>query len=208
MNSYPFLPPGQNLILTGYIGPGQPAIAQQVAERLKRRFINVEREIEARAEMDIEALRARYGESRLKTVESEVLRDVLLYRGAVIRISGQTLMHGDYARRLQENGTILCLVVTLDAALRRLHLTLGARYHNPHERALSIGHLKREWAVRRLDGIHELDLTYLSDAESIEAVIQRWQALALGAERALVNGNGSGSGNGNGHRNGAVQKLR
>lgn len=194
MNGYPFLPTDQNLILTGYIGPDQPLMAQQVADRLKLRFVDVERELEARAEMSVEELRARYGQTRLKTVEAEVLQDVLLLRGAVIRISGQTLMYGDYARRLQANGTILCLVVALDAALQRLHLTLGARYHNPHERALAIGHLKREWAVRRLDGIHELDLTYLTEADAVEAVIRRWQELTLGAAYVLANGNGNGNG--------------
>jgi hypothetical protein len=84
-------------------------------------------------------------------------------------------MIGDYGQRIQQTGPIICLVATLDAVLQRLHLTLGARYHNPGERALAVGQLKREWAVRKLDGIHELDTTVLSESQIIEAVIALWR---------------------------------
>lgn len=171
-----FLPHSDlNLILTGYTGPNQPIIGEQVANRLKMRFVNVDSQIESRSGLDIEEARTRYGETWLKTVESEIMSDVLLHRGAVIRVSGQTLLRGEYVKRLQEGGVIICLVVTLDAVLQRLHLALGGRYHNPNERALAIGHLKREWAVRYLEGTRELDATYLNEAETIGAVVNLWQ---------------------------------
>lgn len=173
------LPADQNLIVTGYTGPNPSLIGQQIAERLKLRYINVERLIEVRAGMPPDELRARYGESHLKTVETEVMQDVLLYRGVVLRISGQTLLHGDYSRRLADTGPIVCLAADLDAVLRRLHVSMGARYHNPHERALAVGYLKREWAVRKLDFVHELDTTYRTDAEVVDDVIALWQRVAV-----------------------------
>lgn len=178
LNAALLLPADQNLIVTGTIGPHPLDAAQAVAERLKLRYVNVERQIESRAGMPPDDVRAQYGETRLKAVEMDVMQDVLLYRGAVIRISGQTLMRGDYSRRLNETGPIICLVASLDAVLRRLHVTMGARYHNPHERALAVGSLKREWAVRKLDFVHPLDTTYLSDAEIVETMIACWQQLA------------------------------
>jgi len=71
--------------------------------------------------------------------------------------------------------------VTLDAVLQRLHLSLGRSYHNPHERALAIGYLKREWAVRNLDDIRELDVTYLSETETVDALIGLWRQMAIEA---------------------------
>ncbi len=174
-----FSHPDRNLILTGYTGPNQPAIGQQVAERLKMRLVNVDTQIETRAEMTLEELQRRYGATHFKMLEAEIMQDVLLYRGAVIRVGGQTLLHGDYVHRLQESGSIICLTVTLDAVLRRLHLSLGARYHNPQERALAIGRLKQEWAVRHLEGIHELDATYLNESETVNAIIALWQKTAV-----------------------------
>ncbi|MBZ0275080.1 MAG: hypothetical protein K8I60_02980 [Anaerolineae bacterium] len=171
-------PVDRNLILTGYTGPNQPVIGQQIAARLGMRFVNVDLLLESRADMNLDDFRSRYGEARLKTLESEVMRDVLLHRGNVLRIGGQTLLHGEYAARLLETGQIVCLVVTLDAVLHRLHLLLGARYHNPNDRAQAVSLLKREWAVRRLPGIHELDVTYKSEAETIDAVIALWREIA------------------------------
>jgi shikimate kinase len=169
----------QNLILTGYTGPNQPAVGRQIAERLKMPFVNIDMHIEERMGMTGDELRARFGESRLKIVEAEIMGEAVLRRSSVIRVSGRTLLQGDYYRALQENGHIICLIAKLNAVLQRLHLALGARFHNPHERALALGHLKSEWAVRSLEGIHELDITYKSAEETVETVVALWQKLAI-----------------------------
>ena len=169
----------RNLIITGYIGLNQQSVAQQVAARLQMSFVNVETEIEVRAGIPLNDLRIRYGEARLKTLEAEVMQDALLHREAVLSIPGRTLLVGDYGQRIQRTGPIICLVAALDAVLQRLHLALGARYHNPQERALAVGRLKREWAVRTLEGIYQLDTTTMSEAEIVEAVIALWQQVAV-----------------------------
>lgn len=169
----------RNLILTGYTSPRQPAIGRRVAELLKMPFVNIDLQIEERNEMTIEEIRARFGESRLKTLEAEVVQEVLLHRRAVIRIGGQTLTHGNYHERFLQTGPIICLTASLDSVLQNLHLMLGARYHDPNERALALGHLRREWAVRDLPDIHEIDTTYLTEEEVANAVIDLWQQVVL-----------------------------
>ncbi len=183
--------PDRNLILTGYTGPSQPLVGQQIADRLKMRFVNVDALLESRGDMDIDDMQARYGETRLKMLETEVMQDVMLYRGAVIRVSGQTLLRTETATRLLETGYIVCLVVALDDVLRRLHLSLGGRYHNPSERSLAIGHLKREWAIRKVNGIHELNVTDMNEAQTINAVCEIWEYAAMGYPLPAKNGNGS-----------------
>lgn len=169
----------RNLILTGYTGPNQLMIARRIAEKLAMPFVNFEARLEERADLPIEDIRTRYGEARLKTLESEVILEMLLYRGAVILISGQTLKNADYYQRLSDTGQVICLVATLDAVLQRLHLALGSRFHNPRERAIALGDLKREWAVRKLPGIQEFDTTSLSEAQVIEALVGMWREQAL-----------------------------
>lgn len=169
----------RNLILTGYTGPTQPAIGRRVASMLGMPFVNIDMAVEERNEMSIEDIRARFGESRLKTLEAEVVQEALLHRSAVIRVSGQTLAHSHYYERFQETGPIICLVATLDSVLQSLHLTLGARYHNPDERALALGHVQREWAVRQLPDIYEINTTYMTEEEIATAVIDLWQQVVL-----------------------------
>ena len=167
------MPIDQNLILTGYIGPGQLAIARQVAERLRMPFVDFETILEDRAGLGGEELRIRFGEARLKTLESELAAEAALYRGTVIHISGKTLL-AHYAR-LSETGPVICIVATLDAVLRRLHLALGARYHDPHEREIALGTLRREWSIRKQPGITEVDTSYLSDDQMVEAIAACWR---------------------------------
>jgi shikimate kinase len=169
----------RNLILTGYTSPMQPAIGRRVAELLKMPFVNIDLQVEERNEMSIAEIRTRFGEPRLKTLEAEVVQESLLHRSAVIRIGGQTLIHGDYHERFLQTGPIICLTASLDSVLQNLHLMLGARYHDPTERALALGHVQREWAVRQLPNIIEIDTTYLTEEETATAVIETWQQAVL-----------------------------
>lgn len=169
----------RNLILTGYIGANQLVIARRIAERLQMPFVDFERRLEDYAGMPMEDLQVIYGETRLKSVETEVIQEIILYRGAVILISGGVLMHGSNLARLRDTGMVVCLVATLDSILQRLHLALGARYHNPHERAVALGRLKREWSVRHLPGVREIDTSGMNDAEMIEKVATFWQQQVL-----------------------------
>lgn len=172
----------RNLILTGYTGPDMLALGRQAAERLRLRYVNIELQIAERAGLPVDELRTYYGETRLKTIEAEIVQEAILRRSTVIRISGRTLLNGSNLERLAETGPVICLYITLDAMLHRLHQSMGARYHNPHERALALGELKREWAVRQQPGIHAMNTTYQSPEETLDALITLWQTLAI--ERA------------------------
>jgi shikimate kinase len=164
-----------NLVLTGSIGPNQIIVARRIAERLKLRFVDAEREVEKRAEMLPSQFQTLFGDARLRALESEVINDLALYRGAVIHISGQTLSHGDNLARMLACSYVVCLVASIDAVLTRLHIALGARYHNPAERALTLGILRRDWSIRGRDPrIHEFDTTALTDGETIEQIAALW----------------------------------
>ncbi len=168
-----------NLIITGYIEPNRPRIARQLAQRLGMEMIDVERRIEERYGETIDRIRVQYGERRLRAIESEVLDDIALYRRALIRVTGSTLVNSRQLEDLQRNGIVVCLVASLDSILRRIHLTLGARYHNPVERSLAIGELQREWKIREAANIVEFDATYISEPELIDQIANYWRDIAL-----------------------------
>lgn len=170
----------QNLILTGYIGPGQLAIARKSAEVLRLPFVDYETRLEEAAGMPGEDVRALFGEKRLEYLEKTLVDEISLYRGTLIHISGQTLHDADHYERLAAKGTIVCLVASVDAVLQRLHLSMGARFHNPAERDVAIGILRREWRVRKLPGIYEIDTSTLDEAQTVAAIAQTWR------ERAAV----------------------
>ena len=168
----------KNLILTGYIGPEQFQVTRHTAEHLRMPFVDFETRLESHAGMPGEELRALFGEARLKTIEGELIDEMVLHRGTVIHIGGQTLLRGDYFERIHSTGPIICLVATIDAVLQRLHLSLGARFHNPRERELALGKLRREWAVRGREGVVEFDTSYLSETQMIQNIAALWREQA------------------------------
>ncbi|MCY3832579.1 MAG: hypothetical protein OXG85_06150 [Chloroflexi bacterium] len=168
-----------NLIVTGYLEPNRPRIARELALRLGLEMIDVEREIEDRLGDTIEQIRQLYGERRMKAIETQIMDEIVLHRRACIRVSGSTLLNSGHLAELQRNGVIVCLVASLDSILRRIHLTLGARYHDPVERARAIGELQREWRIRDVEDVVEFDATYITEAILIERIVNFWRELAI-----------------------------
>ncbi len=168
-----------NLIVTGYLEPNRPRISQQLALRLGLEMIDVEREIEDRLGDTVDHMRQLYGERRLKAIETQIMDEIVLHRRALIRVSGNTLLNSGHLAELQRNGVIVCLVASLDSILRRIHLTLGARYHDPVERSRAIGELQREWRIREVENVVEFDATNITEAILIERILSFWRDLAL-----------------------------
>ncbi len=168
-----------NLIVTGYLEPNRPRLSQQLALRLGLELIDVERAIEERLGATVDQMRQLYGERRLKAIETQIMDEIVLHRRALIRVSGNTLLNSGHLAELQRNGVIVCLVASLDSILRRIHLTLGARYHDPVERSRAIGELQREWRIREVGNIVEFDATTITEAILIERIVDFWRDLAL-----------------------------
>ena len=168
-----------NLIVTGYIEPNRPRISRHLATQLDLELVDIERRIESRFDDTIENIRRQYGERRLKAIESDALDDIALYRRALIRVSGYTLVNNDRLADLQRNGVVICLVASLDSTLQRIHLTLGARFHDPDERALALGEVEREWRIRAYPGVVEFDATYITEAQLILQIASYWRDLSL-----------------------------
>jgi len=173
------LPGNLNLVVTGYVEPNRPRIARALASRLSLEWVDFEQVMEERHGSTVATLRATLGERRLQTLESAVMDELVLHRQACLRIPGSTLVHSGHLPALQRNGLIVCLVASLDATLRRMHLALGARYQRVDERARALGALQREWKIRDAPGIVELDATTISEAELIERVASEWRERAI-----------------------------
>ncbi len=171
-------PNDQNLILSGYAGPGQLAIARRTADRLRMKFVDFGALFEQRAGMTADDLKGLYGDARLRAMESEVMSDIALNRSKLIHISGQVVGYNGHYDLLRTTGVVIALVASLDAVLQRLHLSLGSRYHDPRERGAALATLRREWAIRGADGLVEIDTSTMTEDAMIDAVIERWRALS------------------------------
>lgn len=169
--------PYRNLVLTGFLGVGKTAVGRAIAAELNIEYYDLENEIEAREGVSAENIRSLLGETRLRNIESEVVRELALIRRAVLVITGPTLLDATNRTRLQDSGPLLCLTASLNEVLRRMHVAQGARFHAPDARAAVLGRMKREMRVLSLD-LPQLDTTGLPVETVTERAIEFWMSQA------------------------------
>ena len=173
--------PYQNLILTGYMGTGKTNVGRLIARQLGVMFIDLETEIQLREGSTVDEIRALFGESRLRTLEFEICREISLRRGAVLSVNGSTLLDETNRNRLLSSGPVLVLTCTLNEILRRLHAAQGAHFHDPKVRATALNQIRREQGIRKLSDLPTLDTTRLTAEQIAEKAIVFWR------ERDIIN---------------------
>lgn len=165
--------PYQNLILTGSMGVGKTTIGRLVAQQMDTEFVDLENIILEREGQSADDIRETFGESRLKALEADAIRDLTLRRNAVITISGPAVADEANRARLTDSGVVLCLTCALNEILRRIYVARGAWFHNPANRGVMLSRLKRELRITTLD-LPQLDTSQLSVEEAADAVREFW----------------------------------
>ncbi len=173
--SLPASTPYHNLILTGYMGLGKIAVGRMIAKQLGVIFIDLETEIQLREEMPPDEIRQLFGESRLRAIEDDLCRELGLRRGAVLSISGPTLLDEGNRTRLMNSGPVLVLTCALNEILRRLHASQGARFHDPKVRSAALNQIRREQQIHQLPDLPTLDTTDLTIEQIAERAITFWR---------------------------------
>ncbi|MHB8868254.1 MAG: 3-dehydroquinate synthase [Thermoleophilia bacterium] len=106
------------LALSGFMGSGKSAIGRVVADRLGRRFVDLDAEVETAEGVSIGDLFADRGEAGFREVECRVLREILRRPevrkdGAVLALGGGTVTWPPSARVLAQAATVILLQAPL-----------------------------------------------------------------------------------------------
>ena len=102
---------GRHLALAGFMGSGKSTLGREAAARLGRPFVDLDRELESRAGAAIGEIFARDGEAAFRTLEEEVVDDVL--RGGeplVVALGGGAVL----SQRTRETLALRAFTVLLD----------------------------------------------------------------------------------------------
>jgi len=110
----------RHLALTGFMGAGKSTLGAQVARRLRRDFVDLDREIEARTGITIAELFARDGEAAFRELEESVAASVLdAAEPAVIALGGGAVLSAETRERLRGRAFTVLLDVDVDTAWQR-----------------------------------------------------------------------------------------
>ena len=99
---------------------GKSAVGRNLAKRLHKHFVDLDRMIERRAGLKVREIFDAKGETYFRELEKQTLADVLKLPGHVIATGGGVVMDEENLRLLREKTLLVCLMASTDAILARV----------------------------------------------------------------------------------------
>jgi shikimate kinase len=108
-----------HLFLVGFMGSGKSTVGPVLAARLGRSFHDLDRLIEHEEGMPVGEIFRQKGELHFRSIESEVLRRLVLQPPAVIALGGGAFASPENRQLIRRNGTSIWLKIPLSVARDR-----------------------------------------------------------------------------------------
>ena len=116
-----------NIALIGYMGTGKTAVGLILAEKLNRKFLELDWMIEERAGKTIPDIFKEGGETAFRELEIEATKNVAIEKNAVIACGGGIVLNKINIDRLREGGVIAYLTASPEVILERVSVEKGQR---------------------------------------------------------------------------------
>jgi shikimate kinase len=167
-----------HVVLVGMMGAGKSTVGRRVAKRLRRRFVDLDVEIERAASMTINEIFAAEGEAGFRAREHDVLVATLADDAPlVVATGGGAVVRADNRAAMASRG----VVVWLRAAPATLFARIGQSTHRPLLADDARGNLERLHA-ERADAYGAVAQVIIDvDRLSFQAVTERVLRCAPGA---------------------------
>ncbi|HEY5619172.1 MAG TPA: shikimate kinase [Vicinamibacterales bacterium] len=108
------------LYLVGFMGAGKSTIAAAVGRRIGWRAEDIDQRIETRERRSVAAIFAQEGEVYFRTVERDVLRELLPERNVVVAAGGGTFVEPDNRALMLADGAVAWLDIPLNCVIERI----------------------------------------------------------------------------------------
>lgn len=109
-----------HLLLVGFMGAGKSSVGLELASRLDRPFVDLDREIEARTGVSVGCYFEEHGEAAFREIEHEVLGDLASAPASVVACGGGVVTRDDNRTLLGRLGHVIYLKVSAGEALARI----------------------------------------------------------------------------------------
>ncbi|SFZ85774.1 shikimate kinase [Devosia enhydra] len=111
---------GRPIVLVGMMGAGKTTVGRRLAQRLGRRFIDSDEEIESAAGMSIEDLFKAHGEPEFRAGEARVVSRLLREPGVVLGTGGGAFMNAETRAEIARQAVSIWLKADLDVLFARV----------------------------------------------------------------------------------------
>jgi shikimate kinase len=110
----------RSIVLVGMMGAGKSSIGRRLAARLAIPFTDVDAEIENAAQMAIEDIFARYGETSFRSGEARVIGRLLEAGPQILATGGGAFMNAETRNAVAQRGISVWLRADFDVLFRRV----------------------------------------------------------------------------------------
>ena len=164
---------GPHIILVGIAGAGKSTVGAEVATRLGRPFMDLDREIEKREQATVSEIFAEKGEPYFRTKERELTEELSKMGNMVLAPGGGWITNTDVVALLRPPGRIIYLKVKPETAMKRLgdERTTRPLLMRPDP----LGELKRMLMQREpmyVKADHVIDTEKLKPQQVVEQVLK------------------------------------
>jgi len=150
---FAILNPQSAIFLVGFMASGKSTVGPVLAARLGRRFIDLDRLIEAKVGCAIVELIEREGEERFREIETETLREAASQSGAIIAPGGGAITREENRELMSRLGITVWLDAPFELCWRRIQNDGATRPMAPDELTAKARYEAR-LALYRLAPIH------------------------------------------------------
>ena len=109
----------QNIALIGFMGVGKSAVGRNLAKKLRRRFIDLDRIVEKTAGMKVREIFVRKGEPYFRQLEKQMLAAILQKDKQVISTGGGIIADDENLMLLRDRALLVALTASVDVLLAR-----------------------------------------------------------------------------------------
>lgn len=117
----------KNIVLIGFMGTGKSSAGSKVAERLKMKFVDMDREIEKVTGLPVSHIFRIHGEIRFRSEERLMARKLGQCNNLVIATGGGSVLYKENIEALRENGLLICLDANPREIFNRVSRKKGTR---------------------------------------------------------------------------------
>jgi shikimate kinase len=110
----------KNVVLIGFMGTGKSTIGRLLANRLNRRFVDTDKEIERITGKTTARLISSHGMVRFRSEEALLVKKLVKEKGLVIATGGGTLLNEENYQLLGENGIFIGLSASHEVIYNRV----------------------------------------------------------------------------------------
>ncbi|MGB9715595.1 MAG: shikimate kinase [Thermodesulfovibrionales bacterium] len=109
----------KNIVLTGFMGTGKTVVGKRLSKILKMELVDVDSEIEKSEKMTINEIFRRFGETKFRDIETEMIKKLSKRNNVIISTGGGAVLKEENMIALKEKGIIVCLLATPETIFKR-----------------------------------------------------------------------------------------